>query len=46
MKLVGHVAHVGEIRSAYRILVEKPKRRDHLEARIVDGRIILKCILK
>jgi hypothetical protein len=31
-----------EIRNACRVLVETPKKRDHLEILGVDGRIILK----
>ena len=36
---------MGERRGAYRVLVEKPES-DHLEESGVDGRIILKFILK
>jgi hypothetical protein len=37
---------MGERRSAYMVLVEKPRERDDLEDPGVDGRIILKSILK
>jgi hypothetical protein len=37
---------MGEGRGAYRILVARPKGRNHLGAPDVDGRIILKWILK
>jgi hypothetical protein len=36
----------GEKRGAYRILVERPERRNHLEDPGVDGRIILKLIFE
>jgi len=42
---VGHIACIGETRSAYRILVGKPEERDHLEDLGVDGRITLEWIL-
>jgi hypothetical protein len=41
MRWVGHVAHVEEIRNAYRILVGKPKGERPLKLG-VGGRIILK----
>ena len=37
---------MGESRGAYRIWRKNLKGRDHLEDLDVDGRIILKCILK
>ena len=39
MKWAGHVALMGESRSVYMVLVEKPER-DHLEDPGVDGGII------
>jgi hypothetical protein len=32
---------MSEMRNAYTIFAEKPERRDHVEDRDVDGRIIL-----
>ena len=37
-----HVALNGVKGNTYRLLVRKPKERDHLEDLEVDGRIILK----
>jgi hypothetical protein len=34
----GHVARMGEERKVYRVLVGKPKERDHSEDQSVDGR--------
>jgi hypothetical protein len=45
MRWAGHVTRMGEIRNAYVILVGNPERRDQLEDRGVDGRIILEWIL-
>jgi hypothetical protein len=45
MRLAGHVACMGEMRNAYKILVESLKETDHSEDLGVDGRIILKQIL-
>jgi hypothetical protein len=42
MRWVGHVACIGEMRNAYRILIEKSKGKNHLEDPSVDGRIIVK----
>ena len=39
-----HVAQMGNMRGAYRILVGIPEERDHLEDQGLDGRIILKWI--
>jgi len=41
-----HVARVGDNGGAYRVLVGKPERKDHLEEINIDGSIILKCIFK
>jgi len=40
------VVNVGERRGAYRVLVGKPERKNHMEDLGVDGRIRLKWILK
>ena len=43
IRWTGHVAHMGERRGVYRVLVEKPNgTREHLENPGVDGRIILR----
>ena len=42
----GFVAHMGERRGAYRVLVGSLRERDHLEDTGVDGRIIFKCIFR
>ena len=42
MKWAGHVARMGESRGVYRVLVGKPKGKNHLEDPGVDGRIILR----
>jgi hypothetical protein len=39
-KWAGHVARMGEGRGAYRILVGRPERRNHLVHPGVDGSII------
>jgi hypothetical protein len=39
---VGHVACLGEVRNAYKILLESLKGRDHSEDTGIDRRIILK----
>jgi hypothetical protein len=44
MRWAGHVACMGGMRNAYRILVGKPKRRGHSEDLDVDGNIILEWI--
>jgi hypothetical protein len=38
---------MGDRRGVYRVLIGKPEgKRDHLENPGVDGRIILRCIVK
>jgi hypothetical protein len=39
IRRVGHVAHIGEWRKLYRVLVRKPKGNGHLEDQGVDGRM-------
>jgi hypothetical protein len=46
MGLVGYVAHMGEIRNVYRILVECQEGIVPLEDIGIDWKIILKWILK
>jgi len=41
MRWAGHVARMGEERGVYRVLVEKPKGRNHRGDLGVDGWIIL-----
>jgi hypothetical protein len=37
MRWAGHVERMGEERNVYRVLMEKPEERDHLEGQGVDG---------
>jgi hypothetical protein len=46
LRWVGHVACMGEMRNAYRVLVEKPEGRRPLGRRSLDVRIILKRVCK
>jgi hypothetical protein len=46
MRWMGHVAQIGDRSVAYRVLVGDLRDRDHLEDLDIDGRIILKWILK
>jgi hypothetical protein len=41
MKCAGHVAGMGDTRTAYKVLVVNPEGKDHSEDLGVDGRIIL-----
>jgi hypothetical protein len=45
MRWMGHVARMGEMRNAYKILVGKPKRKRPLGRTKRKGRIILEWIL-
>jgi hypothetical protein len=45
MRMAVHVARMGEIRNAYKVLIGKSKMKNHLEDLAVDGRIILDRIL-
>jgi hypothetical protein len=40
------ITGMGDIRNSYALSVAGPQERDHLGNRNVDGRVILKCILK
>jgi hypothetical protein len=46
MRYVGHVAHMGEIRNAYTILVGKHEEKNYLGNLGVDERTIFKGISK
>jgi hypothetical protein len=41
----GHVACIGEMRNAYKILVGKPAGKSYSEDLDVDGRIVLEWVL-
>ena len=41
-----HVARIGKITGAYKLLVGKPKGENHLEEQGVDGRILLRWIFR
>jgi len=43
---VGHVARMGKKKGAYRVLVGKPERKNHLEDPGLDGRIKLRWIAR
>jgi hypothetical protein len=45
MRWAGHVAHMGERRDVYRVLVWKSQGTDHLGIPGIDGRIIFRWIL-
>jgi len=46
MRWAGNVAHVGESRGVYRILVGNRRERDRLEDPGVNGTIILRWIIR
>jgi hypothetical protein len=46
MKWAGHVAHMGERRGVYRVVVGKLEGRDQMEDPGIDGRIILRWIFR
>jgi hypothetical protein len=45
MRWARHVARMGELRGAYKILVGRPEGRNHYEDLGVDGRTTLRWIL-
>jgi hypothetical protein len=45
MRLVGHIARIGEVRNTYRFQVGKPERKRPLEGIGVGEGIIQKCIV-
>jgi hypothetical protein len=45
MRWAGHVARMGEERKMYKVLVGKPKGKNHLEDQGVDGSILSEWIL-
>jgi len=46
MRWAGHLARMKESRNACMVLVGRTEGKNHMEDVGVDGRIILKCILK
>jgi hypothetical protein len=46
MRWVGHVAHMGEGRNVYRVLVGQPKGKNHLKDQGIDGRMGIKIDLR
>jgi hypothetical protein len=46
MRLAGLVAHIGERRGVYTVLVGKPEGKSYLEDPGVDGNIILRWIFR
>jgi hypothetical protein len=46
MRWAGNVAHMGESRGVYRVLVGKPEGNSHLEDPGIDGSIILRWIFR
>jgi hypothetical protein len=39
MRLAGHMAHIGEERKVYKVLVGKPEGKNHSKDPDVDGRM-------
>jgi hypothetical protein len=46
MRWAGHVAHMGEGRGVYRVLVGRPEGKRHWEDLGIDGRITLRWTLR
>ena len=46
LRWAGHVALMDEGRAVHKVLVGKPEKRDHWGDQDVDGRIILRWILR
>jgi hypothetical protein len=44
--MAGHVARIGEMRNAYKMLVGNLKGGDHLEELSVDGKTLLEWMLE
>ena len=44
IRWIGHVAHMGDREGANRVLVGRPKGKNHLEDLGIDGRIVSKWI--
>jgi len=42
MRWSGHVSRIGERRGIYRVMVRNPDGKNHLEDKVVDGRIVLR----
>jgi hypothetical protein len=46
MKWAEHAAHMGDMRTAYQILVKKPEGKNHLRDLDIEVKILLKWILQ
>ena len=43
---MGHVAHIGEMKSFYRVLFRRPEGRDHLASPGIDKWMVLRYVIK